>query len=124
MAERAHLFVDFDDTLSDYREHGRQYVANLGELLSLEFGETRDIWSAALQPAISQSLGRYAEKFGGRTISGFRFWEWSERERVVTEVFAAASVPLPLGRSPAELALVLQTEALIACNAALPGAGA
>ena len=122
MAEPLHLFVDFDDTLSDYREMGRQYVERLADLLCREHGGCHEEWTTVLASALTSSLERYAEEYGGRPRSGMAKWVRQEHERVLREVFTAMNARLPADIHPADLSLKLQYDALCDCNALFRGA--
>lgn len=118
------LFLDFDDTLSDYTDLGRQYVAVLAATASIEFGGSAERWIAALQPALVESLARYRMAFTGNPRAGFVRWIAGERERLVKTVCDAVGIGLPRDLSPVELGLRLQSRGLESCTALFPGATA
>jgi phosphoglycolate phosphatase-like HAD superfamily hydrolase len=123
-ADNVHLFLDFDDTISDYIELGGQYVTRLASLLSSEFGGTDLEWASILPAAIAASLDRYAKRFGNKPQPGFAAWAEDERARVVSELFDTMNRTLPLNESPVSLVDRLQWGALTSCCAPLPGARA
>ncbi len=124
MSDIIQLFVDFDDTLSDFVGLGGQYVARLATLLSGEFGGRKLDWASLLPAAIAASLDRYATKFGNNPQPGFAAWAEQERARIVTELFDAMNRKLPLNETAVSLADRLQWDALTTCGAPLPGAEA
>jgi len=122
MAEPTFVFLDFDDTLSDFEEHGRQYVAELALLLAQEHGGTETEWSDAIRPALQESLHRYVERFAGNPLAGYAAWLEEERARAAASIFQRMGRPLPEGEPLADYARRVQFDALTACNAAFPGA--
>ena len=124
MQDRPHIFFDFDDTLSDQQILRIQYLRELSCLLSAKYGLGAEAWSRELVPALKASVHRYVEAHSGRPEPGYARWITEERAQVARELFGAVGVPTPKDESLSQLALVLQTEALLKCNASYPGAAA
>ncbi len=124
MPDHLHLFIDFDDTLSDFKGHTALYVGHLSDQLAGKFGGEAQQWAAALQPAILGSIARYGENFVGNPLAGFCAWIPSERARIAREVFEQVGRQLPNFIDPAQLTLSVQTQALWNCRAGAfyPGA--
>jgi phosphoglycolate phosphatase-like HAD superfamily hydrolase len=119
-----HLFIDFDDTLSDFSGHTTLYAARLSENLAREHGGEPSEWVSVLKPAILASIARYAATFKSNPLAGICAWIPVERARIATEVFQSVGRDLPADIAPAELTLSIQTAALQACKggAFYPGA--
>src|SRR2546423_1956885 len=96
MSKDLYLFIDFDDTLSDFRLLGEQYVSELARRLAGEFGGDVPRWAAALKPELEASIARYTERFTGNPLAGFNAWIATEIPRVVSAVFERAGVPAPM----------------------------
>lgn len=122
MREPLYLFLDFDDTLSDFRALGAQYVAALARLLAHRYGGAEEAWAAAAREEIQAGIARYEERFIGHPLAGYTQWVQDERGRITETVFERVGVALPSDRYPGDLGKRLQFEALAACNAAFPGA--
>jgi FMN phosphatase YigB (HAD superfamily) len=117
VAERLHLFFDFDDTLSDFRLLGAQYVENLAAILSSEMGGRPEHWRAAIPSSLEATVGRYLAAFQGNPLGGYNTWLESERARVVEDVFLRMGMDGPTGIAARELSVVLQERGLRRCNA-------
>jgi phosphoglycolate phosphatase-like HAD superfamily hydrolase len=117
VAGRFQLFFDFDDTLSDFRTLGVQYIENLAVLLSSEMGGPRDTWRAAIPPALQASVDRYLAEFQVRPLAGYNAWLDAEREQVIRDVFLRMGIDGPTGAAARELAVMLQDRGLRGCNA-------
>lgn len=124
MPDQLHLFIDFDDTLSDFKAHTALYAGHLSTNLAAEYGGERAEWASVLKPAILASIERYAQQFKSNPLAGFCAWVPAERARIANEVFESVGRKLPADMDPAELTLKIQTEALQACQggAFYPGA--
>src|SRR5437879_4253270 len=116
MSAQLHLFIDFDDTLSDFKGHTMLYAGRLSANLSKEFGGEPTEWANVLKPAILASIERYAVRFKSNPLAGFCDWVPVERARIATEVFRSVGRTLPAEIDPAELTLRIQSEALHACQ--------
>jgi phosphoglycolate phosphatase-like HAD superfamily hydrolase len=121
MPEGVFLFVDFDDTLSDFAALGGQYVEQLSRLLSSEFGGEPGEWAAATVPELEASVARYVEKFVGNPLAGYNAWIEEERARVAAAIFARVGRELPANEPLGPLAKRVQFDALTNCNAVFPG---
>jgi phosphoglycolate phosphatase-like HAD superfamily hydrolase len=121
MPEGVFLFVDFDDTLSDFSALGAQYVQEVSRLLSNEFGGDAAEWAVAVVPELEASVARYVGKFVGNPLAGYNSWIEEERVRVAEAIFGRAGRELPAGESPGTLAKRIQFDALTSCNAVFPG---
>src|SRR5438105_13290079 len=86
MSQALHLFIDFDDTLSDFKTLGARYVDNLTGILSAEMGGDRVVWAEAIQSSLITSVGRYLARFRNHPL-GYNAWLEQERAVVVNEVF-------------------------------------
>src|SRR5262245_45248191 len=100
----------------------RQFVGELGRMLSEEYGGTPNEWIPVLAPALLDSLQRYRDAFIGQPLHGFREWIVEERDRVVRQVFASKGLSIPMQIDPANLGARIQFNALTSCNAAFPHA--
>ncbi len=92
MSDELVLFLDFDDTVSDAKRHGHQYVAELGYILARDFGGEPDDWIPAVGLELSCLMDRYTEEWSYKPVTGFT--EWVKRERVA----AADSVLAAVGK--------------------------
>ena len=124
MAQPPHLFFDFDDTVSDFRTFGPQYVQNLSALLTREMGGVPEEWAAAILPALAVTGERYLERFRNNLLAGYNEWLNAERSRIVRDVFERAGKDAPDADSARQLAALLQERGLRGCNALYPGADA
>lgn len=124
MSDLPVLFLDFDDTLSEYTGLGRQYVGSVAALLARDFGGEETAWVPIVQPELIASMARYKEAFVGGSGEGFKDWLAEERRRVVAAIFAGAGKAPPADRDAVEMALQIQHAALSGCCAAFPGAEA
>ena len=95
MGDALYLFIDFDDTLSDFGLLGEQFVSELARRLARDFGADSTTWAAALKPELEASIARYADRFTGDPLAGFRAWIAEERPRVVAAVFERAETAVP-----------------------------
>src|SRR5262245_37647852 len=111
MPDPTYLFLDFDDTLSDFEALGAMYVRELAALLAGDFGGEEAAWAAAVQPELAASKARYVEKFAGDPLAGFNAWIGPERARVAEAVFARVGRPFPTDDPPDVLAARLQFDA-------------
>lgn len=123
MSDAPVLFLDFDDTLSDYARLGRQYVGNVAAHLAQEFGGDAAEWLPVVQSELPASLARYIDTFSGGQLHGVNTWLAEERRRVVEAIFAGAGRTYPDG-DPVALAVQVQCAALNGCCAVFPGAEA
>jgi phosphoglycolate phosphatase-like HAD superfamily hydrolase len=121
MSIQTHIFFDFDDTLSDLQSLRVQYVNALSSILSSRYGSATEEWQSALGPALDASIHRYVVKHAGKPEPGYLKWIAGERAQVARELFVTKGAPLPSGQDLGILALELQAQALVKCNAAYPG---
>ena len=122
MGDALYLFIDFDDTLSDFGLLGEQFVSELARRLARDFGADSTTWAAALKPELEASIARYADRFTGDPLAGFRAWIAEERPRVVAAVFERAETAVPTKEPLATLGERLQSESLVVCDATFTGA--
>jgi phosphoglycolate phosphatase-like HAD superfamily hydrolase len=120
MSDRPVVFLDFDDTISDMRSLGPQYVVQLSIILAARFGGSEEGWAVILADELPASLARYAEAFAGRPCMGFAKWVAAERARVAHTVIRRMGLT-PLVVDLSKLALQFQTAALKNCDALFPG---
>ncbi len=121
MPEELYLFLDFDDTLSDFGVLGPQYIAATSRLLAEQFGGEAASWADAVQRQVVDSKRRYEETFVDRPLAGYCTWIGAERARAAESVFASVGISLSSDVNPGELALRVQSEALKRCNASFAG---
>jgi FMN phosphatase YigB (HAD superfamily) len=122
MPDPTHLFIDFDDTLSDRDAHFGQYVQVVSTLLTHEFGARPDLWATALVREIIITTQGYIERFLNNPLAGYNDWLEYERKRIVADVFRSAEVPLPNDEDLGVLARRVQFMGIAECDAIFPGA--
>jgi HAD superfamily hydrolase (TIGR01509 family) len=122
MSDDLYLFIDFDDTLSDAKTFGVQYVHALSERLASAYGGEVTAWTEALVPELGAGIARYEAQFLGNPLGGYTAWLEEERARTAESLFRSVGRTLPPEESPAELAKRIQFDALTAVHAVYPGA--
>jgi FMN phosphatase YigB (HAD superfamily) len=114
------LFLDFDNTLSDFDQLGLQYVREVAARLVSQFGGDTHAWKTAVADTLKQLLADYETRFTGNPLAGFNLWMEQARLTFVENLCRSQRVSVPA--DPVAFAREIQYQALIACNAAFPGA--
>ena len=121
MDKVTHLFLDFDDTLVDSKEHNRQYVSALAKNLCEEHGGEISVWSRAIATGISGMKQRYLWHFNEHNLEDFNIWMDIERVATTMGIFQLAGITYPEVKDMLRYAVDMQFTALTTCNAAHEG---
>ena len=121
MGEQGYLFLDFDDTLVDTKEHGKQYVRSLSAVLSKKHGGCVSDWQQPIATGISSMKHRYMERFNANHLTGFDVWMDVERVVTTKEIFQLAGTNFPLSENILEFARQMQFDAVSQCDASHEG---
>jgi FMN phosphatase YigB (HAD superfamily) len=114
------VFLDFDNTLSDFDTLGVQYVRQLGRLLSGRWGGAADAWEQCVSDTLKQLFTGYKARFEGNPLAGFNLWMDEARVTFVECLCQTQKIALPA--NAIRFAIEIQAQALSLCNAAYPGA--
>ena len=115
------IFLDFDDTLVDSKEHGLQYVRALAMHLSEEQGGEIANWTKAIATGIIGMKQRYLWYFNASNLEKFDLWMDIERVATTMGIFQLAGSPYPESVNMLQYARDMQFKALKTCQAAHAG---
>src|SRR5688572_8155780 len=114
------LFLDFDETLSDFNELGSQYIHALTAHMAQRFGGENDAWKTSVTDTLEYLLTDYDTRFTRKPLAGFNQWMEAARLTFVESLCQSQSLTLPA--DPKAFAREIQSHTLAKCNAAFPGA--
>jgi HAD superfamily hydrolase (TIGR01509 family) len=120
--EPLHVFLDFDETLSDMPALGRQYVGRASVFLAAEFGGDPAEWAPEVVQTLTEMMERYTEAFAGNPLGGYVVWMEAEMGRAAGDLLRRRAVMPRQDETPAQLAYRVQRMALSECDALFPGA--
>jgi FMN phosphatase YigB (HAD superfamily) len=115
-----HLFLDFDETLSDFTALGLQYVRKSAALFINDFGGETPAWEQAIAEALEEMLNDYKARFEGEPLAGF--CPWMEEARIAYIVRLCERQGVVRLADPVAYVRQNQARTLHACNALFPGA--
>lgn len=115
-----HLFLDFDETLSDFTELGLQFVRKSASLFITDFGGETHAWEQAIVETLEAMLNDYKARFEGNPLAGF--CDWMEEARIVYIVRLCERQGVTRLADPVAYVRQNQKRTLHACNALFPGA--
>jgi len=122
MPDSVHVFLDFDDTLSDFAALGQRYVGALSTLLAKQFGGVPEVWVEPVGQELAAATARYEATFVGSPLAGYCAWIEQERARIALAILGTHGAALPTGFDAGTFARQMQREALLASNCTFPGA--
>ncbi len=118
----AHLFFDFDDTLSEHALFIEQYAVALGHALAVQFrteGRSDTEWINSVVSMFHALEKDYVARFVGNPLNGYNSWYAKMPARAAELVFAEMQLPIP--PDPAHVAVDALDGALCRCSAIFPG---
>ncbi len=110
-----HLFIDFDDTLSDMKQFVTQFTAAIAEYLQPKFGGEYEDWKTSARDMIFAIMEDYNSRFIDNPSSGYCDWLKNRHHFCSTLLFSAMTIDRP----PDYLSISEATQlyALRKCNA-------
>ncbi len=115
-----HIFIDFDDTLSDMNQFVQQFTRAIAYFLQPKFGGALEDWEMSAFDMVVSIMEDYNHRFASNPLSGYCMWLNNRDAESSRLIFDKMGLPLP--DNSITLAAETQQFALSRCNCLYPGA--